>query len=309
MPEKVINYQSPYTDQSLIEYLAGGTLETCVCWLLTASDDSVLAGTKVGATSHTRDLVLPGHSGVTFKRAGGAGATTVDTEAGQESAGLQMQFVIDDDVISEESLAAGDWAGAQFEIFTVCYRELKMGQLIEFSGRLGRVDQEGKAGKAEARPLTAVAQNRIGRLVKGKCDAKRFADKFEENRCKLDPDGVAPDGGRHSVTGTVTTDGAHDEFVDSSRTETSDDYFGEVKFLTGQNAGRLMEVRTYVGAQRKFKLQRPLPYPVAAGDTYKARRFCNRMVSDCRKFGNIINHRGFPYVTNIEEINRIKRAK
>ncbi len=175
--------------------------------------------TAIGATSHSQDLTLPGHSGVTFTASRGGVPTTVDAEAGHESAGLQIESVFDDDAITKESVEEGDWSGAKFEIYTVNLKALDMGQLVEFAGRVGRVQTEGPTFSAEARPLTFVGQGQVGKLVVVKCDVKNFADKFLENRCKLDPAATLADGGPITVTGAVTaaTDGG--EFVDSSRTE------------------------------------------------------------------------------------------
>src|SRR4029077_10638524 len=94
----------------------------CTCWKLTPSADSILTN-AIGATSHTRDLVLPGHSNI-FRRIGGIEPTAVDTEAGSESAGLTFQAVFDDEAITKVQIGAGDWDGAKLEIFTANYKKL-----------------------------------------------------------------------------------------------------------------------------------------------------------------------------------------
>lgn len=263
----------------------------------------------VGATSHTRDLELPGHPGVVFKSSLGGVPTAVDTEAGHQSAGLEVESVFDDETITEESLDAGDWHRAKFEIFTVVPSDLDLGQLVEFSGRTGRVESEGPSYKAEARPLTSVAQGQVGRLATVRCDVKQFADAAGENRCKLSRGATAHDGHPITVTGTVTTGTSSTEFIDSSRTEPADHFsMGEVTFTSGPLAGRTFEVREYDSALKKFVLRRAAPVRIGKSWTYSAVRGCNRG-SDCiTKYNNIVNHRGERFITNIEHVNKIVRA-
>jgi uncharacterized phage protein (TIGR02218 family) len=268
------------------------------------------AVTAIGATSHSQDLTLPGHSSVTFQASRGGVPTTVDAEAGHESAGLQIESVFDDDAITKEAVEEGDWSGAKLEMFTVNLKALDMGQLVEFAGRVGRVQTEGPTYSAEARPLTFVGQGQVGRLVVVKCDVKHFADKFLENRCKLDPAATLADGGPITVTGAVTTATDGSEFVDSSRTEGSD-YFsnGEVTFTSGPLAGRTYKVREYDSAAKKFVFRRAAPVRIGVGWTYSAKRGCPRTKEFCSGVANnIINHRGDPFISNIEKIQKVNRA-
>lgn len=266
--------------------------------------------TAIGATSHGRDLVLPGHAGLVFKSSRGGNPTTIDTERGHHSAGLQVESVFDDETITERSIEAGDWAGAKFEIYTVNLKALGMGQLVEFSGRLGKVDTEGPAFTAEARPLTSVASGQIGFLDAAKCNVRHFADAHLENRCKLSRNATAFDGYPITVTGAVTNGESSTQFVDSSRSEPADHFtMGEVTFTTGPLAGRTYEVREYDAANKRFTLRRAAPVLIGTGWAYSAVRGCRRTAGDCiNKYANIINHRAERFVTSIERINEIERA-
>lgn len=264
----------------------------------------------LGATSHTRDLELPGHAGVVFRSSLGGAPTVIDTETGHESAGLQVESVFDDAAVTQESVDAGDWAGAKFEIFTVKPLTLPMGQLVEFSGRVGKIETEGEGFRAEARALTAVAQANIGRRATAKCDVRNFADALLENRCKLSRAATAADGYPNTVTGTVTSGESSTQFVDSARTE-PDAHFtmGEVTFTSGPLAGRTLEVREYDATAKRFTFRRAAPVRIGTNWTYTAVRGCRRTDSDCiTKFANIINYRGERFITNIETVNKIKRA-
>lgn len=280
--------------------VAGALADVCLTQQITA----------VGATSHTQDLALPGHPGIVFRSSLGGVPSTIDTEAGHESAGLTVESVFDDAAVTQEGLEAGDFYGAKVEVFTVNVRALDMGQLVEFAGRVGRVETEGEAFSAEARPLTSVAQAQVGRRATAKCDVRHFADKFLENRCKLDPGATLLDGGPITVTGTVTAASDNTEFVDAARTQGAD-YFtmGEVTFTSGPLAGRTFEVREWDAANKKFVLRRGAPVRIGVGWAYSAKRGCPRTPAFCRDVaGNIINIRAETFITNVEAVNRIKRA-
>src|SRR5688572_11219790 len=143
MPESVINYQTPYTAQSLLDHIGTPTPTTAVCWRLRPDPASPLyaSGLEVRATSHDRPLVLPGHGSGLFLPGVAGIPSTIDTESGHESAGFQYETVFTSAGITRASLAAGDWVKARVEIYTVNVAVLNMGQLVEFVGFLGKADE------------------------------------------------------------------------------------------------------------------------------------------------------------------------
>jgi uncharacterized phage protein (TIGR02218 family) len=309
MSHTVKNYQSPYTASSLKSYMASADLDLCACWKLTPvdADGDPLPELAIGATSHTRDLSLPGHV-ITFKTNGGVEPSAVDTEAGQQSAGLDLESIFTLD-ITEEDVAAGKWNHAHFEVYTVNYSAPAMGQLIDFSGRLRKISSEGPRFKAEANPLTQVYGDvLLGKVFTHRCPVRRLADKHHENLCKLDPADTAFDGHPMTVTGTVTVGGSNSQFTDSSRAESSGHFeHGVVKFTSGALNEVAVEIKSF--SSGVFVLQLPVSELIDDGVTYEAVRGCNRTPEDCStKFGNIINYRGFPKVPGIENLARIIRA-
>lgn len=267
--------------------------------------------TALGATSHSSDLELPGHPGVVFKKSLGGSPTAIDTETGYQSAGLDVESIFDDESISEESVEAGTWKRAKFEIYTIVPADLALGQLVEFSGRIGNVETEGPTYKAEARPLTSVAQGNVGQLAVARCNVVHFADASLENRCKLSRASTAHDGFPITVTGTVTNGASSTQFIDSSRTEPVDHFtMGEVTFTSGPLSGRTYEVGDYDSTTKTFTLRRAAHVRIGTGWTYSAVRGCRRTAADCiNKYNNIINHRGERFITNIEQIHQIERAR
>jgi uncharacterized phage protein (TIGR02218 family) len=307
MPESVINYQSPHTAQSLIDHIGAATPTTAVCWKLTPDPASPVyaSGLEVRATSHDRKLVLPGHGPAPFLPGVAGLPSAIDTESGHDSAGLQYQTVFNSAGITREALAAGDWVKARVSIYTVNVAALNMGQLVEFVGFLGKADEEAEMWRAEARPLTAVAQAQVGRLTSARCTVKRLGDA----RCKVNLNApAAGDGGAILVNGSLTQVVSVTRVRASALTQTGN-YFELIKFTSGVLAGREYEVREYDPTNKEFILRDFMHTLPAVGNTFTATRRCNRDPADCVKiYANIINNRGFRFITNIEHVNKIERA-
>lgn len=307
MPESIINYQPPYTATSLLDHIGTATPTTAVCWKLRPDPASPLyaSGLEVRATSHDRPLVLPGHGSGSFLPGVAGLPTTIDTESGHESAGLQYQTIFNSAGITRNALAAGDWVKARVEIYTVNRDALDMGQLVEFAGFLGRADEEGEVWKAEARPLTSVAQAQIGRLTSARCTVRRLGDA----RCKVDLNApAAGDGGAILVDGTLTQVVSVTRVRASALTQTGN-YFELIRYTSGPLSGREYEVREYDPTNKEFILRDPMHLLPATGNTFTATRRCNRDPADCVGiYANMINNRGYRFITNIEQINKIVRA-
>jgi len=307
MPEEVINWQNPYTETSLLDHIGTPTPTTAVCWKLRPDPASPLytSGLEVRATSHDRKLVLPGHGSEPFLPGVAGLPSSIDTESGHGSEGLQYETVFNSAGITRNALAAGDWVKARVEIYTVNVLALDMGQLVEFVGHLGRADEEGEMWKAEARPLTAVAQGQVGRLTSARCTVKRLGDE----RCKVDLNApAAGDGGAILVNGTLTQVVSVTRVRASALTQTGN-YFELIRFTSGNFNGREYEVREYDPTNNEFILRDPMHRLPAVGDTFTATRRCNRDPADCVDiYANIINNRGYRFITNIERINQMVRA-
>jgi uncharacterized phage protein (TIGR02218 family) len=307
MPEAVVNYQSPHTAQSLIDHIGSPTPTTAVCWKLTPHPASPLfaSGLSIRATSHDRPLVLPGHGAGEFAPGVAGVPTSIDTESGHNSAGLQYETIFSSAGITNESLAAGDWNRARIEIYTVNVAALGMGQLVEFVGYLGKADEEGDVWRAEARPLTAVAQAQVGRLTSARCTVRRLGDA----RCKVDLHApAAGDGGAILVGGSLSSVVSVTR-VRASALMQAGNYFEVIEFSSGVLAGREYEVREYDAVNKEFILRDPMHLLPSMGDVFTATRRCNRDPADCKLiYANMINYRGYRFITNIEQINKIQKA-
>ena len=72
--------------------------------------------------------------------------------------------------------------------------------------------------------------------------------------------------------------------------------WGVLKFLTGENAGRAMEIQDYNSTTGRVKLALPLPYRGVEGDLVLIQAGCGKTVKSCQLFENILNYRGHPRV-------------
>jgi uncharacterized phage protein (TIGR02218 family) len=301
MPKTPVNFQSPYDATSLITFLRD-PVTLAFAWKLTPTANSVLTS-AIAATTHTKDLTLPGHGATVFRSAGGLNqASAIDEEAGQEGAGLEFEAIFDDTTITQAQVAAGDWDGAKLEIFSFNYKVPNMGQLIEFSGNLGAITEEGQTFKAEARQLTSIARIKIGRLASANCDVKVFGDA----RCKKVLTAITRTG--QAITSVPDTQNTFRASAMSTPTVAYTN--GLVTFTSGLNSGRTFEVKAFNNgsSQKEIVFHLDTPYAMAIGDQFTIIEGCDRTLAQCILHANAINFRGLPYITNVEEFNRIDRA-
>lgn len=235
------NFISPNTEHSFKEMLKNPTLTLATCWKLVSVKNEI-----IGATSHTRDIVLSGHPNIVFKSSQGIVPSAADSELGLNSAGLEVDSIFSVNILTEEAVAAGDWDNAYFEVFIIDYTNLDLGELVMFAGTIGEVKTYGERFRAEGRPLTNKSTQQVGDIYTAKCTAQRLGDVY----CKTDVTNgaIAADGGVVTTTGTVTTGGSNVQFTDSSRGEVTGYYtHGTVTFTSGPLAGRSSEIVQHIG--------------------------------------------------------------
>jgi hypothetical protein len=100
--------------------------------------------------------------------------------------------------------------------------------------------------------------------------------------------------GLYTFNGGGSGDPGQEVFIDYTY---SIGYFayGKVKFLTGQNAGFSMEVKTF--SPGVVTLAMAMPYPIAVGDTYTITAGCDRLIGTCfARYNNLVHFRGEPYI-------------
>ena len=107
-----------------------------------------------------------------------------------------------------------------------------------------------------------------------------------------------------SLSGTVTGVTSLTTFADTTLTE--DDGFwalGKVTWLTGDNAGRSMEVKESTSSGGIIQLYLPMPDTIQVGDTFTIEAGCARLINDClTKYDNVNNARMEPYIPGTDAL-------
>lgn len=176
--------------------------------------------------------------------------------------------------LNEFSINAGEWDYSDFWFYEVDYTDLSLGHWVVMHGTLGEVRTvDGITIWGEMRSLTDQLKKPIVELYSLGCRAK-----FGDSRCGYDTETLW-------ITGVVESLGSEPNrtFFDSSKFESSGHFEpGLVQFLTGKNAGRYVEVETFLSdsAGGEINLNFPTPYDIEVGDTYRIRRDCNKQARD-----------------------------
>lgn len=108
-----------------------------------------------------------------------------------------------------------------------------------------------------------------------------------------------------SLGGTVTSVTSLTTFADTSLTE-ADGFWslGKVTWLTGDNAGRSMEVKESTSSGGVIQLYLPMPDTIQIGDTFTIEAGCaRRLTEDClTKYDNVNNARMEPYIPGTDAL-------
>ena len=108
-----------------------------------------------------------------------------------------------------------------------------------------------------------------------------------------------------SLSGTVTGVTNLTTFADTSLSE-ADGFWalGQVTWVTGDNAGRSMEVKESTSATGTIQLYLPMADTIQVGDTFTIVAGCaKRLSEDClTKFDNVNNARMEPYIPGIDAL-------
>jgi len=280
-------------------HLAGSAHTLATCWLVTRTDTQVF-----GFTTHDTDLLI---DGVTYAAATGIDRRAIESRDGLSVDNAEAIGFLNSAAITEDDLRAGVWDHAEIRVFEVNWADLTMGDLKQMRGWLGEVKVEGETYKAELRGLMTALNTKICEPYTPGC-----RNRLGDSRCQIDLTD-------YTATGTVFTVTSNREFdsdlpsstvrLDPSSTGApTAGYFeaGRLTWLTGANAGRKMEVKSYA-AGGDIELQLAMTSTVAPGDTFSVHRGCDKTRDgDCfTVFENVVNFRGHPDLPGTDKILRV----
>lgn len=238
-------------------------------------------GTVLGMTTLDSDVVYDDGDGpVTYRADNGFRPSRSQQSADLDVDNAELQGWIGTDGVTEQQVRAGLFDYAKFRHYRVNYLDLAAGHEIRGAGTLGETKFSAHGFTIEQRSLTQQLKQTISQLYSRTCRAT-----FGDAKC-----------GRAFawVSGTVTAaDGTEPDRVFTCGLAQAADYFvpGVVEWLTGDNAGRQMEVDAYApgAVTQTFSL----PYPIQPGDTFRIRQDCDKTFAMCKaRHANVLNFRG-----------------
>lgn len=266
---------------ALAAHIAGEVTTLATCWKLTRRDSVVF-----GFTDHDADISF---DSVNYKAASGFTPSAIQNTASLSVDNLDVEGMLTAGSITEADIMAGLYDFAEIEIFMVNYNDVSQGKLKLRRGWLGEVSLVKQQFVAEVRGLTQRLSQTIGELYSASCRAA-----FADPRCKINA-------ATYTVTGAVTDSVSNQELKDTSRDEASGLYnFGKITFTSGANVGLSMEVKEFTSGGQII-LVLPMPYNIAAGDSYSMTQGCDKTLATCAsQYSNVANFRGEPHVPGLD---------
>jgi uncharacterized phage protein (TIGR02218 family) len=281
---------------ALLEHLRSGNTTTAICWIIEKRDGSVIRG-----TDHDDDIEVPptGDSpedelvGVYYA---GANITASDNRntsdmsvdnAEVDGATADGTATID---VTVADIEAGLFDGAPVTQFLLNWAEPGDGQVIVRYGYLGEVSRDSdRKYTTELRGLKQLLTQIFVRTYSERCQVKRFGD----DECKFPIETV-------TITGTVTAVTNAKRFDAALNTDSPapvGGYYngGELRFITGENAGYMRELKRDDNDDTigHLSLWERFPFDPAPGDVFELSPGCPRTLTACKAFGNVVNFRGY----------------
>jgi uncharacterized phage protein (TIGR02218 family) len=263
-------------------HLAGELTTLATCWKLTRRD-----GVPMGFTDHDRDLRIGGQL---YSASSGYTRSAIASQAGLAVDNVDLDGVLDHDTITDRDIRAGLYDRAEILVFLVDWTAPNAWQIIMRRGWIGEpvITPDGSF-KAELRGLAQAMSQNVLEIYQPECRAD-----LGDRRCKVDLAAL-------TATGTVA------EVIDRRTVVLSiadargvNGYYagGAVTFQSGLNAGRAIEVRSWVRTASplgRAVLFLPPPYTPAVGDAVSIFPGCDGRRDTCvGTFANILNFRGEP---------------
>jgi uncharacterized phage protein (TIGR02218 family) len=272
--------------QALQAHLGDGTTTLSWCWRMTRSD-----GVVFGFTDHDRALEF---TGTVFEPETGLTASEIRSGSDLSVDSQDAEGVLRSDRINETDILDGRWDNADVEVWRVNWADTAQRALLR-RGSIGEIRRGRMAFVAEVRSMAHVLGQTVGRTYQSSCDAV-----LGDAKC-----GVGLGTAAYTASGAVLAASGDRGFSASGLDGFAPGWFalGTVIWVTGANAGRMVEVSSHDGTLVTL-VEAPVR-AIAAGDTFSIRAGCNKRMSTCaEKFANAANFRGFPNIPGQDAIIR-----
>jgi hypothetical protein len=268
--------------------------------------DSVI----IGFTDHDQSITFnDGTDNVTYTPYDGATGSATETGSDMTVSSQELIGYLDSSAITESDIFAGKYDWAVLEIRLVNWADLTMGALLWKKGTLGEIKMKNGQFTAELRGLEFYLNTNIGDTYGSTCRNDLGDSKCQFNLASTIQTGVvvsASDLRTFVPAASPLTSPATpllQVFGSSPSSPAPAGWFveGVITWLTGKNAGYLMEVGSFDGTT--IVLFENMPYAIQVGDTFTITVGCNHTIATCSvKFNNIVNFNGEPFMPGNEQI-------
>lgn len=311
------NIQSPYTASDFWNQWSSVTPRMAL--FIKVTPKAFWSGVSaLGFTSNTRDMTLPGHAGITFTSSPGITPSAVE-QALDNATSLEMTGIYQSSSFTHADVMSGKWDFATVEIFSACWDNVNLGELVHFKGNLGEFKDYQLYFTAEGQGLIARLSSDAGKVASRACRVKEFRNA----ECGHTAATVTVDGNTYDIVQNITdVNSVTKSRIDINKTQWTaaspsakpipyNGFYtnGKITYTSGDNNGVSREIswNNYFTAQNKVGifLKRPLPYTPKTSDTFTLTAGCNRTVENCKMFSNIVNFRAEPFVPGLEAISYI----
>ncbi len=250
----------------------------CSCWKVVRRD-----GVTLGFTDHDRSFTF---DGILYEAQDGFNRTAISNDSSFSVDNLDVTGFLSSDAITEEDMRNGLYNFAEVYVFAVNWKDLSMEEIKLRRGWFGEISIT-KDGQftIELRGMNQALTHDFIENFSPECRAD-----FCDTRCKLS---LADFSQVATVTGVL----GRDQFQIAALTVPSQGYMGgSVRWRSGSNTGRAMEIVDFDGTHFQITLFEPMVYNIAVGDTLLLATGCNKSRANCIQYNNIINFRGEPDV-------------
>jgi uncharacterized phage protein (TIGR02218 family) len=249
-----------------------------------------LTDTVLAVTNHDRDLRVGTQVYSALAPAVDVGSTNWRDDMGQTEA--QAEGVLTAAGFTLDDVESGVWDYARWELRECNWADTSAGTDIIGAGELGRWSLKDSQCQAELLDLFNRLRANLLDVVSPLC---RY--RLGSTECGVDMTSF-------THTTTITAVESRAEFTASGLAQAAD-YFtaGEVEWLTGDNVGKVREVKAHPGSG-VIELVQAMPYAIAVGDSIRVKRGCmKRHVEDCETIYSNGNRFGAePFVPGLDRM-------
>jgi uncharacterized phage protein (TIGR02218 family) len=255
------------------------------CWKIVRRD-----GQSFFFTDHDQNILFGGDL---YDATSSYDRTAIASKGDFSVDNLEVAGIIDSAKITDEALRSGLFNRARVYVFIVNWKDTSQGALKLRTGWFGEVEQYHNGQfKTEIRGLAEAFSTMFIEVYAPECRTD-----FCSTKCKLLL-------GDYKVTTSVTSSPSRNTVIlDSGFTAPSQGLdYGTVCFVDGENAGRVVEIIGYNATTKQVDLFEGVSYNITAATNVVVAPGCDKSLTRCKAYGNVINRRAEDYVPGNDQM-------